>query len=360
MTILFSSLLLLVFMFLLTVWVWSPGNSNPFMDSNGNPLVNSISEKIYVEINGVSQGMFIKGHDRTKPVLLYVHGGLPFYFLTQNHPTGLESDFVMVWWEQRGVGLSFQPNVSAENIKTEHLVSDLLEVTNYLRHRFDQEKIYLMGHSGGTFIGIKAAATAPELFHAYIGIAQMSNQLKSEKIAYDFMLERFHENGNDKMVKKLKAAPVTLTSIPKEYLAIRDNAMHTLGIGTMHHMRSVFTGIFLPSLRFREYTLKEKINLWRAKAAYGVSTIWDEILVTDLSKEITELQIPVYFFGGIYDYTCSYTIGKSYFNQLNAPIKGFYTFQESAHSPIFEEPEKAKRILREDVLKGLKTFADKL
>ena len=93
----------------------------------------------------------------------------------------------------------------------EQMISDTLEVTKYLRQRFGQDKIYLMGHSGGSFIGIQAAARAPELYHAYIGVAQMSNQLKSEKLAYDYMLQQFKENGNTNMVRKLEAAPVTMT-----------------------------------------------------------------------------------------------------------------------------------------------------
>ena len=78
----------------------------------------------------------------------------------------------------------------------------------------------------------------------------------------------------------------------------------------------------------------------------------------DLSKEVTELSIPVYFFEGIYDYTCSYTLAKEYFDQLKAPTKGFYTFEQSAHSPLFEEPEKMRRILQEDVLVGVNNLAD--
>jgi pimeloyl-ACP methyl ester carboxylesterase len=135
----------------------------------------------------------------------------------------------------------------------EQMISDTLEVTNYLRHRFGQEKIYLMGHSQGTFIGIQAAARAPELYYAYIGVAQISNQLKSERLAYEYMLKQFQENGNEKMARKLEAAPVTMTDgTPEAYLAVRDDAMHSLGIGTTHDMHSVITGIFLPSLMNRE------------------------------------------------------------------------------------------------------------
>jgi pimeloyl-ACP methyl ester carboxylesterase len=337
----------------------SPGKPEPIVDENGKPLVGSISEKIFVNINGVEQGMFIKSKDAMKPVLLYLHGGMPDYFLSPKYPTGLEDYFTVVWWEQRGSGISYNDNISKESITLEQLISDTLEMTNYLRNRFHQEKIYLMGHSGGTLFGIQVAARAPELYYAYIGVSQMTSQLKSEKLAYDYMLKQFEANGNTEMVRQLEAAPVTMTGgTPQAYLALRDGAMHSLGIGTTHDMKSILTGIFLPSLTFREYTLLEKVNMWRAKARSGVSILWDEGLATDMSQKVPELQLPVYFLEGIYDYTCSYTLAKEYFEQLMAPLKGFYTFENSAHSPIFEEPDKSQKILREDVLAGANNLAD--
>lgn len=338
----------------------SPGKPKPFVDENGNPLVGSISEKVFVNINGMEQGMFIKGKNINNPVLLYLHGGMPDYFLTQNYPIDLEDYFTVVWWEQRGSGISYRDDIPKESITLEQLISDTLEVTDYLRNRFHQDKIYLMGHSGGTFIGIQAASQAPELYHAYIGVAQMSNQLKSEQLAYDYMLEEFKANGNEDMVRKLEAAPVTTErGIPVEYLAVRDVAMHGLGIGTTHDMKSIVTGIFLPSLTFREYTFMEKINMWRAKAHNGVSVIWETGLRMDLSQEVTELDLPVYFLEGVYDYTCAYPLAREYFGKINAPVKGFYTFENSAHSPMFEEPEKMRQILLEDVLAGENHLADK-
>ena len=352
-------LLVCVFILVGVLLACSPGKPEPFMDENGSPLAGSISEKVFVNINGVEQGMFIMSKDATHPVLLYLHGGMPDYFLTQKYPTGLEDYFTVVWWEQRGSGLSYSTDIPPETMTVEQLISDTLAVTNYLRHRFGQEKIYLMGHSGGTFIGIQAAARAPELYYAYIGVAQMSYQLKSERLAYEYMLQQFQENGNLEMVRKLEAAPVTMTGgIPDAYLALRDKAMHSLGIGTTHDMNSVITGIFFPSLTFRGYTLLEKVNMWRGKSQSGVSPFWDEMIATDLTIKVPELEIPVYFFGGIYDYTCSYTLAKDYLEKLQAPMKGFYTFEQSAHSPLFEEPEKMRQILQEDVLQGVNNLAD--
>ena len=174
------------------------------------------------------------------------------------------------------------------------------------------------------------------------------------------MLKKFRENGNTKMVRKLEAAPVTMTEgIPDAYRVLRDPAMHSLGIGTTHNMRSVISGIFLPSLICPEYTLIEKVNMWRGKSRSGISILWANILTTDLSKQVPELKLPVYFFEGIYDYTCSYTEAKSYFEKLKAPIKGFYTFEQSAHSPLFEEPQRVREIFTGDILQGKAILVDK-
>lgn len=336
---------------------FSSGKPDPFLDKFGNPIIGSISEKIFISVNGVKQGMFIKSKDETHPVLLMLHGGMPEYFLSQKYPTGLDDYFTVVWWEQRGSGISYNSNILPASITLEQMVTDAVEVTNYLRNRFNKNKIYLMAHSGGSFIGIETAAKAPELYYAYIGVSQISNQLKSEQLAHEYMLEQFKLSGDKDMVQKLENAPV-IDGTPENYLRLRDKAMHRLGIGTTHTMRSVITGIFMPSLTCRGYTLKEKYNMWVGKSHSGVSSLWTEMLSTNLMSQVPKLEIPVYFFGGVYDYTVSYTLAKEYLGKLQAPIKGFYTFKKSAHSPIFEEPKKVKKIMLKDVLNGTTSLSD--
>lgn len=338
--------------------IYSPGKAQPFLDHEGKELKESISEKTFITIGGIQQGMFIKSKNRENPVLLYLHGGVPDYFLTHKYPTGLEDYFTVVWWEQRGFGLSYSDSIPAASMNLDQMISDTREVTDYLRTRFDTEKIYLMGRSGGTFIGIQAAARTPGLYHAYIGIGQMTDQLKSEGLAYQYVLKKYREDENRRMVRKLEASPVT-DKIPPEYLKLRDRAMHNYGIGTTRDMNSVITGMFIPSMTCKEYTLKEKFNLWRSKSKWGVHPLWDTIIVTDLARQVKEVNIPVYFFHGIYDYTVSYPLAKDYFETLQAPVKGFYTFKNSAHSPHFEEPQRVKAIFESDILIGKTLLADK-
>jgi len=159
------------------------------------------------------------------------------------------------------------------------------------------------------------------------------------------------------MVKKLENAPV-INSTPDAYLELRDKAMHSPGIGTTHNMRSVLSVIFIPPLMCRKYTLQEKYNVWASKSKSGVSALWPETLAANLMTKVPKLVIPVYFFGGVYDYTVSYTLAKEYLEKLQAPIKGFYTFKHLAHSPIFEEPERVKEIMLKDVLNANASLAD--
>lgn len=346
-----SLFLLYAFILVGTLRLCSPGKPISFVNKNGNPLTASISEKIWVPINGVEQGMFIKGKDKTKPVLLFLHGGpgMPEYAISREYQLVLEEHFVVCWWEQRGTGLSYSSAITPESLTFGQLIADVIEVSKYLRKRFVQDKIYLMAHSGGTFIGIQAAAKAPELFHAYLAMAQITNQLESEKRAYHYMIEQFTRLGNQKMLRKFRKYPVDQLNSPA-YYEMRDAPMHQLGIGTTRKMKSVISGVFWPVMLNKEYTFAEKINIWRGKSFTTKNAgLWNELVQTDLTQKVEKLEIPVYFFHGKHDYTTNYDLAKAYFEKIQAPLKKFYTFEQSAHSPLFEEPDKMKFILNQGI-----------
>jgi pimeloyl-ACP methyl ester carboxylesterase len=339
------------------------GKTKPFVDESGNILEGSISEKIFVDINGTSLGMFIMAKDNSKPVLLFLGGGpgIPEYLLEQNYPTELENEFVVCYLEYRGTSLSYNPEISADTMTTEQYISDVVEVTKYLSERFEQDKVYLMGHSFGTYIGLKTASQYPQLYHAYIAMAQIVNQPESEKTAYSYMLEQYQTAENTKMVEKFEDYPIlTSDETYERYLTslLRDTAMHELGVGTMRDMNSVITGIFFPSLRCTVYTPTERVNIWRGKTFAQTTSVTVDSGQFNAFNDVPTLDIPIYFLAGTYDYTCCYSLQQEYYNYVQAPIKGFYIFGNSAHSPLFEEPEKAIAILTPDVLVGATALSD--
>jgi pimeloyl-ACP methyl ester carboxylesterase len=327
----------------------------PFLDGHGQVVPGSVSEKSWVEINGVRQGMVIRGRSVTNPVLLIIHGGpgMPDYFLTHARPVDLEDLVTVVWWDQRGAGLSYHREIPPASMTLAQLVDDTLAVADHLRARFAQDRILLLGHSWGSLVGIRAAARSPGRFTAYLGMAQLVDQRRSEKLAYDHMLAEYRRRGDRRMVRALEAAPVTIEEgPPRRYLTrVRDQAMHRLGVGTTHDMDSVITGIVVPSLRFPGYTPREKWNLWRGRAFSRSFRLWeDEVMQTDLIHQVPRLELPTYFLQGVHDYTCVTSLAQEYLEVLEAPTKRLYLFEHSAHTPLLEEPARARRILRDDIL----------
>jgi len=327
-------------------------------------MQNSIAEKTFVEINGVRQGMFLRGTDKNRPVLLFVHGGPCFseYFLVDRIETGLEDLFTVCYWEQRGGGLSYTKGMDPESVTMQQLKADTIAVSEYLKERFGKDKIYLMAHSGGSFFAIQAAAERPDLYEAYIGIAQIANQAESERLAYRYLTQRYEQMGDTKTLENFADYPVLESeSAIKPFFRslLRDQSMHALGVGTMRNMRSVMKDVFLPVLFCRAYTLQEKIDFWRSKFTFVKQTsLHDEVLQTDLTQEVHALEIPVYFMSGAFDYTVNYDLSREFLGGITAPVKGFYTFANSAHSPMFEEPERMIEILTTDVLTAGASLTD--
>jgi pimeloyl-ACP methyl ester carboxylesterase len=344
------------------VWLFavSPGRPDQLSDTSGNIIPGSISERVTIEIGGIPQGMFIQSANPASPVLLFVHGGpgMVEFFMEQEYPTGLARHFTMVWWEQRGAGMSFSGDIPPETMTLERMIADTIEVADYLRARFGQDRIILLGHSWGAYLGIQVAAAAPDRFRAYVGMGQIAHQVRSEVMAREHLLDLYRARGDTGMVRRLEAAPVSMEDGTSEaWMRLRDRAMHGAGVGHMREMTSVVTGIFLPMWRVRAYTVAEKINIWRGKL-WSSPFFWEDLIRDDLSVRLTTFDLPIYVLAGRHDYTTNAELSRAYFDAIEAPVKGFYLFDNSAHSPLFEEPEKATEILLNDVLGGTNAQAD--
>lgn len=320
-----------------------------------------LEEKLYLEINGIRQGMFLQSDDTDNPVLLFLHGGpgSPEIAFVAEKPAGLEKVFTVCWWEQRGSGISYHRSISRETMTVSQLIADTVAVANYLRQRFGKEKIYLMGHSWGSVLGLLTVRQVPEPFRAYIGIGQVVCQMESEQLAYTYMLDEFRAAGDRKMVRKLEKFPIDKgAGVGGKYLAVRGEGLTKLGIGMMHSSFSMWEEM-MPIFRFRGYTWRERIKYVRGNL-FSVKCLWDTVLESDYAKQVPRLEVPFYVLHGKFDYQVSYALAREYVRSVEAPVKGFYTFEDSAHSPFLEEPEKMIRILRMDVLQGKAELADEL
>lgn len=326
-------------MFGLSLFSQVTAHTPAILDKEGQIKSESISELRQIELNGRKEWISIRGEDAQNPVLLFLAGGPGgSQMAAVGHDlAALEKDFVVVNWDQPGSGKSYNA-IKKSQLTIDTYIEDGYALTEYLCQRFNQEKIYLLGESWGSALGIFLAGQYPNRYHAVIGTGQMIDFLETEIIDYNLALEIAREKKDTAKVDKLlangsppyygkdvtmkSAAYLTyLTSYMGENPEIHNNGYNTL------------RDIFSP-----EYSIIDKINFFR-----GIVTtfnhVYPQLYDTDLRKSYQKLDVPVYFFLGRHDLNAPTTLVEEYLAVLDAPVKKIVWFEHSGHSPWINESD---------------------
>ena len=171
---------------------------------------NGIEEARMVRIGGIDQFVTVRGQDRRNPVLLVLHGG-PGYVHTPfawwyAHPW--EEYFTVVEWDQRGAGKTYllnDPKAVGPTLTPQRINDDVDEMVQFLRKGLSKQKIFVIGNSWGSYLGIELAHRHPEWLHAYIGVGQVASAPESERRGYAFALAQAEKTGNQAAVAELKS-----------------------------------------------------------------------------------------------------------------------------------------------------------
>ena len=299
-------------------------------------ILQRINQSEIVNIGGVEQYLLIRGNNRNNPIVLFLHGGpgTPLSPIKTVFPKELEENFVVVHWDQRGAGNSFSESISPESMNLEQFISDSIEITNYILKEYDREKIYILGLSWGSILGINLAYRYPEKFYGYIGISQVVDMKKGEEISYDFLLKEAQKLRNMDAVSELEdigRPPYKKT----EDILIHRKWLNQLGLA---ERKTNSSKIYMDNCSDSEI---EKIV---KGIGFTASTLLNRILDYNIYS-MNEIKIPVYICMGRYDYQTPCVLAEDYFNNLKAPKKEFFYFEESAHAALLEEPDRFSEIL---------------
>lgn len=316
-------------------------------DEHGNPIPGSIATLEQVELNGRKEWISIRGVDKTKPILLFLAGGPGGSQMSavRYELSELEKYFVVVNWDQPGSGKSYGA-ISSNKITPETYIKDGYALTKYLCERFEQEKIYLIGESWGSALGIFLVERYPEAYHGYIGTGQMVAFEETEKIDYKLAMQLAKEEGNDKLVRKLEKngeppyynEDVTWKSVTYlnylNQIMTKNPKITNGGFQTMKYIAA------------SEYGMLDKINYLRGIVT-TFNTVYPQLYEIDLRNGYTNLQVPVYFFLGEHDINAPISLAKEYYELLQAPKKELIWFEHSGHSPWTNESDKfVQEVLR--------------
>ena len=294
-----------------------------------------ISELKMVDINGTKLEVMIRGNNIDNPVLLYVHGGpsLPDLSYMNKYQDLLEKDFIVVSYAQRGSGNSYHffEDYSNNNISTQ--VDDLISLTEYLKDYLNKDKIILVGHSWGSYIGLLAVNKDSSNYLAFVGIGQVVDSIKSEQYTYNKIMDILEEENDKDNIDYLESIKDDIDSgkrfVPRSILRKYGYSERNIKVE-----EELISNYFWS----RESNLVDGIRY--LKGMKYMDILWDEVIDNPLDGIVTKANIPVYIVMGKYDGSTSPILAKEFFDKLDCDMKEFYIFNDSSHYPHFEEEEK--------------------
>lgn len=321
----------------------------------GTPEIESdtgraIASREMVSINGREQGLVIRGHDERDPVLLWLSGGPGGSELgwTTSYLAALEQDVVFVNWDQPGTGMSWQA-ADWETVTVQDFVDDTIALSEYLRERFPSDQLILAGHSWGSIVGLMAAEQRPDLYSAYLGVAQQVNARENDRRGYAMVLEQAAARGDERVVSRLRemGPPPYGRAGGGNYVYL----FQKVHVYSPHPSGepSVSAMLFPP-----EYRLRDSINAVRG-VVKGVTRVYPQLEQLDFSHSIPQVEVPIFFFTGRYDETCVQEITWRYFQEIEAPHKEFVWFEQSGHNLPYHQPEQFVREVRTRILDHVST-----
>lgn len=281
-------------------------------------IARPIHQSLAIKAGGIMQWIKVDGDNDQHPLLLFLHGGPGNSVMryANRFTNVLQRDFVVVQWDQRETGKTKSLNSSSEPLTVSLFERDAVEVINYLKIKFRQDKIYLVGHSWGGFLALEVAAHHPELLAACFAVSPMIHQVESEKIALDKM-KMLAENENNKMAKDELAK----IRIPFEN-----------GEQLFYHRKWLIQLILRQKVPFtRSY-----VQTWSATWL----SLFNEASGVNFFDRAPEIKCPIYFLVGANDFQTNFKLTENYFEKLKAEKKELFWFSNSAHSLNLTEPKK--------------------
>lgn len=297
-----------------------------------------VAELLRVELGGLEQSVLIRGTDRSNPVLLFLHGGpgMPATFLAHRMPH-IERDFVVVHWDQRGAGRSYREDLDWSTLSVEAVLADALDLTDTLRARFGRERVVLLGHSWGSYLGMLLAWRHPDRISHYVGVGQVADRAREAELQRRFLMDTASAEGDVEALELLE----------REGPAAHESLLFRYGAelaGATSFWPLVWMGLTAP-----EYTVLDALKVARGSSLSSRHMQWNAI-DRPLMEAVDSVAVPVTFVMGGRDWTTPHPLARAFFRRLQAPSKQWVWFEDAAHFPFLSEPERFARALREAVV----------
>lgn len=310
-------------------------------DAAGTVIPGSLVSLEKVTLGGVDQWILIRAEDTSKPVLLILHGGpggsqMPWVDMFQ--PAVLEANFIVVHWDQRGAAKSYDPDLTKDDLQVEDYIADTLELTDILRDRFDQDKIFLHGHSWGSALGFMTIAENSEPYHAYIPAGERVNWIQSHNNSFEWVKQQAEAANNTDVLNMIQEiGPFDATNPDHLNLVYQGQELFR---GGDVYAEGLWDKMLTYALEGSSpYYTESEINNYIPGLEKSGDALADFVGTYDLTSIMTESTIPVHFMVGEHDHNTAADLSYAYFETLEAPAKSFTVIEGGGHSFMYEKPD---------------------
>lgn len=296
----------------------------------------------------------IRTCDESNPVVLFLHGGCgsPDRAQVMKYQSPLAERFTLVAFDQRGAGYAYDgKEAKSLDLTKEIYVDDVHNVVDYLKKRFHKDKIIIVGHSFGSVLGVWFAQQYPQDVLAYVGVGQCVDYVENEKSSYAWTLIESERIGDKKSLKVLKEIGAPLEDGKyignhQKCLMKQRAVLHKLGGATYSNRKPYWQELLFHEvpIMLKEYSLCGMIKYIKG-LSYSPNTTLAKTN-PDFMNTAQTLDVPVYLLLGHHDMNCVYTLAEQWFDSLQAPDKKLVWFENSAHSPQWEEHENWNKVFK--------------
>lgn len=311
-------------------------------------MLYALDKSEIVSINSTKYYLRIRTCNPDNPVVLFLHGGCgsPDRAQVMKYQSPLATNFTLVAFDQRGSGYAYnKKEAKSLDLTKEIYVNDVHNVVDYLKQKFNKQKIIIVGHSFGSVLGVWYVQQYPNDILAYIGVGQCIDYIDNEKLSYAWALQEAEKVGDNKSVAILKriGAPLANGKYKNEHqkcLMKQRAVLHKLGGATYSNRKPYWQELLFHEvpIMLKEYSLYGMIKYVKG-LSYSPNTTLAKTN-PDFMNTAKKLDVPVYLLLGHHDMNCVYTLSEKWFEQLEAPDKKIVWFENSAHSPQWEESDK--------------------
>jgi pimeloyl-ACP methyl ester carboxylesterase len=303
-----------------------------------------VSETFYIDNNGASMRLLVKGNTLSKVFIILVPGGPgagAFFYNTDYINNNIGNKYAMVYWDERNSGAA-QGASNGKYLTLGQMTDDLVKVIQVIKARYGQDcSLFLIGHSFGGL-----------LTSSFMTSGNNQSMVKGWIFAdgsHNYPL-------NDTLTRQM------LFAYGKEQILLNRNKSKWEVIvsyceahsGNFSYKESVQLETYASEAE--NYFIEvNKINQWELFKNYAVRDDWpltsmlmnylysseaefnETLAKTEFSSTLNNVTVPVLILYGQYDFICPKDLGVDFYNRIGSTDKKIVISPVSGHNIMLQD-----------------------